>query len=216
MRFRMRAALLAIAVMAAACNGGRPAVFGPDYEYEEDLTLALDGSATLVVNASVPALAALHGVHLDSDPNSRADLLKEEARAAFTSPYSEVTSVSVWSRHGRRFVGVSLRVRDVRALPKAKPFAWSTYDLHEEGDQAIYRQTVTGKGTPEPGPGWKGDELIAMRRHLPARIRFHNSREYCTGEVSNVGRGKVLTWSRPCAIGSTANRSRGAAITGSA
>jgi hypothetical protein len=194
MRFRMRATLLAIAVMAAACNGGRPAVFAPDYEYEEDLTQALDGSATLVVNASVPALAALHGVRLDSDPNSRADLLKDAARAAFASPYSEVTSVSVWSRRGRRFVGVRLRVPDIRALSKAKPFAWSTYDLHEEGDQAIYRQTVTGKGVPEPGAGWKGDELIAFRLHLPARIRFHNSRDYRTGEVRNVARGNILTW----------------------
>lgn len=194
MRFRMRATLLAIAVMAAACNGGRPAIFAPDYEYEEDLTQALDGSATLVVSASVEALAALHGVHLDSDPNSRADVLKDQARGAFTSPYSEVTSVSVWSQRGRRFVGVRLRVPDIRALPKAKPFAWSTYDLHEEGDQAVYRQTVTGKGAPQPGAGWKGDELIAFRLHLPARIRFHNSRDYRTGDVRNVARGNILTW----------------------
>jgi len=198
MRFRPRAALLAFVITAliavATCGGGRPALLGPDYEYEEDLTLSLDGSATLTVNASVPALAVLRGIHLNTDPKSRADVLKNEARAAYTSPYSHVTSVSVWSRYGRRFVGVRMRVSDVRQLSKAAPFAWSTYDLYEENDQAIYRQTVTGKGTPDPNAGWRGDELIAFRLHLPARIRFHNSRDYRTGAVRDVGRGNILIW----------------------
>ena len=35
------------------------------YEYEEELYLGLDGSATLNVNASVPALVALRGVDLN-------------------------------------------------------------------------------------------------------------------------------------------------------
>ncbi|HEX4567938.1 MAG TPA: hypothetical protein VH138_14980 [Vicinamibacterales bacterium] len=198
MRFPLRATLLALVIIAIitfeACSGGRPALLGPDYEYEEDLTLSLDGSATLTVNASMQALAALHGLHLNADPRSRADVLKSEARAAFTSPYSEVTGVSVWTRDGRRFVGVRLRVPDVRQLSKATPFAWSAYDLHEEGDLAIYRQTVTGKGSPDPNAGWRGDELIAFRLRLPARIRFHNSRDFRTGAVRDVGRGNILTW----------------------
>jgi hypothetical protein len=214
MRFPLRATLLALVIIAViitfeACSGGRPALLGPDYEYEEDLTLSLDGSATLAVNASVQALAALHGLHLTADPKSRADVVKSEARAAFTSPYSEVTGVSVWTKYGRRFVGVRLRVPDVRQLPKATPFAWSVYDLHEEGALAIYRQTVTGplgtsgpnraqatvgQGSPDPNAGWRGDELIAFRLHLPARIRFHNSRDFRTGADRHVGRGNILTW----------------------
>jgi hypothetical protein len=199
MRFPLRATPLALVILAVivtfeACSGGGPALLGPGYEYEEDLALRLDGSATLTVNASVQALAALHGLHLDSDPRSRADVLKSEARAAFTSPYSEVTGVSVWTKSGRRFVGVRLRVPDVRQLSKAAPFAWSAYDLHEEGDLAIYRQTVTGKGSSDPDAGWRGDELIAFRLHLPARIRFHNSRDFRTGAVRDIGRGNILTW----------------------
>jgi hypothetical protein len=199
MRFRLRATLLALVITAVitsvgACSGGRPALLAPDYEYEEDLTLSLDGSATLTVNASVPALAALRGVHLNADLTSRADVLKDEAHAAFTSPYSEVTGVSVWTKYGRRFVAVRLRVPDVRALSKAAPFAWSAYDLHEEGEQAIYRQTVRGKGTPDANAAWRGDEMIAFRLHLPARIRFHNSRDVRTGAVRNVSRGNILTW----------------------
>jgi hypothetical protein len=194
MRFRLRATPLALVFFALAACSGRPALLAPDYEYEEDLTLSLDGSATLIVNASVPALAALRDIRLDADPKARADVLKADARAAYTSAYSEVTSVSVWTRRDRRFVGVRMRIPDVRQLTKAKPFAWSTYDLHEDGDQAIYRQTVTGTGTPDPNAGWRGDELVAFRLHLPARIRFHNSRDLRTGGARDIGRGNILTW----------------------
>ena len=194
MRLRLRATLLAIVIAAVtACSGG-PALLTPDYEYEEDLTLGLDGSATLTVNTSIAALAALHGIRLNGDPRSRADLLKNDARAAFSSPYAEVTNVSVWTRHGRRFIGVRLRVPDVRALSKAPPFAWAAYELREDGDQVIYRQTISGKGAPDPGAGWNGSELVAFRLHLPARIRFHNSRDYRTGAVRDIGRGNILTW----------------------
>jgi hypothetical protein len=195
MRFRMRAVLLALAFTAvAACSGGRPAIFAPDYEYEEDLTLGLDGSGTLTVNTSVPALAALRGIHLDADPRSRTDVLKDQVRAAYASPYDEVTGVSVWNRYGRRFIGVRLNVPDIRALSKAAPFAWSAYELNEDGNEAVFRQTLTGKGTPDPTAGWKGDELVAFRLHLPARIRFHNSRDVRTGAARDIGRGNILTW----------------------
>ena len=196
MRFRLRATLLAMAMMAAAaaCSGSRPGLLARDYEYEEDLTLSLDGSATLVVNSSIAALTALQGIHLNGDLRSRADLLKSETRAAYPSPYTDVTSVTVWTRYGRRFIGMRLRVPDIRDLPKAAPFASSTYELREDGDQAIFRHTVSGKGTPEPGAGWRGDELVAYRLHLPARIRFHNSRDLATGVARGVGRGNILTW----------------------
>jgi hypothetical protein len=195
MRFRLWAALLAIvaAAAAAACSG-RSGLLAPDYEYEEDLTLSLDGSATLVVNASVPALAALHGIPLDGDPRSRVDLLKEQVRAAYASPYADVLRVSVWTRAGRRFVGVRLRVPDVRALPKASPFAWAKYELREEGELVIFRETISGGAASAPNAGWNGDEIIAFRLHLPARIRFHNSRDLRTGGTRGVARGNILTW----------------------
>jgi len=200
MRSPVRAVLLAIVLAAAAaCSGGRPAILSPDYEYEEDLTLSLDGSASLVVNASVPALAALRGMSIDGDLRARVDALKDDVRAAYASPYADVVRVSVWTRYGRRFVGVRLRVPDIRNLPKARPFAWSTYELREEtredGEQVIYRHTITAKAVaPQPGAGWKGSEVVAFRLHLPARIRFHNSRDLDTGAPRGVGRGNILTW----------------------
>src|SRR4029453_10866845 len=131
---RTRAVLLAVLVAAAAATAcGRGAGFlGPPYEYEEDLTLKLDGSATLVVNASIPALIALRGLPLDPDPSARADEIRRRVREVYTSPQSEVLRLNMWTKSGRRFVGVRLRIPDIRVLPKAAPFAWSSYDLHQE------------------------------------------------------------------------------------
>jgi hypothetical protein len=197
MHFRTRAALLAVVVAAAvtACSGGRGPL-GPEYEYEEDLTLSLDGSATLVVNASVPALVALHGLPLNTDLRTRADQLKNDIRTIYSSPPAQVTRISNWNRHGRRFVGIRLNVRDVRALPEMRPFAWSKYELHEQGDQILYKHSLSGgTGTGSVSDiGWKGNEIVAFRLHLPARIRFHNSRDLETNAPRQPSRGNILTW----------------------
>jgi hypothetical protein len=191
----MRATLLAIvlAAAAAACGVGSP--LGPEYEYEEDLTLAMDGSATLVVNASVPALDALKGFHLDPDPASRADQVRDEVRALYESPYASVGRISTWTRRGRRFVGIHLTVPDIRALPKSAPFAWAAYELRAEGEEVTFRQTLSKP--PAAGrdlPPWHGDEVVAFRLHLPARIRFQNSRYLDGGESRPASRGNILTW----------------------
>ena len=128
MRFRMRAALLAVVaavVVAAACSGGGAGLLAPDYEYEEDLTLSMDGSATLVVNTSITALDALKKMSLNTDVAARSDALRDQLRALYESPYSKVGRINTWTRHGRRFVGIHLTVPDVGALPKAAPFAWA-------------------------------------------------------------------------------------------
>jgi len=194
----MRAALLAVvaAVVVTACSG-RSGPLGPEYEYEEDLTLALDGSATLVVNASVPALVALHGLPLNTDLRTRADQLKNDVRALYGSPYSQVVRINTWNRRGRRFVGIRLTVPDVRALPQARPFAWSKYELREQGEQVLYKHALK-RTNPAAGPGagsgWQGNELVAFRLHLPARIRFHNSRDLATDTPRQAARGNILTW----------------------
>ena len=50
------------AVLGAGC--GSRGFFRP-FEYDEDIHLSLDGSATVYVNASLAALAALRGAALD-------------------------------------------------------------------------------------------------------------------------------------------------------
>jgi hypothetical protein len=197
MLFRMRAAVLAVlmAFAVARCGGRAPAIFGPQYEYEEDLTLSLDGSATLVVNASLPALVVLHGLPLPIDPAERVD--QDRIRQLYTSSYAQVARISTWTRAKRRFVGITLRVPDIRALSKAAPFSWSTYDLHQEDGMTLFKQTL-GASAFKPGTmpnvGWTGSELVAFRLHLPSRIEYQNSRTLDTDRPRGASRGNILTW----------------------
>ena len=63
------ALVLISTLLSLACAN----VVARKYEYEEEVFLALDGSATVYVNASVPALVALRGFALPLDPNARLD-----------------------------------------------------------------------------------------------------------------------------------------------
>jgi hypothetical protein len=194
----MRAAAVAIvlAALVAACNG-RSGPLGPEYEYEEDLTLSLNGSGTLVVNASVPALIALRGLPLSPDPRTRGDQLKKQIENLYTSPYTKVGRISMWTRHDRRFVGIHLAVSDIRSLPQIAPFSWARTELHEQGEQIVFRVQLSKPVAPPDAlvkAGLTGDEIVAFRLHLPARIRFQNSHYLDRPDSRPASRGNILTW----------------------
>jgi hypothetical protein len=181
------ACLLGI-LAAAGCRALLPA----EYEYDEQVDLALDGSATVYVNGSVPALVALRGIPLDTRPNARLD--REAVRAFFTSPGVRVSRIGTSRKHDRRFVHLRLEVDDVRTLDRSRALGWEHVTFGRVGGQYVYVETVgEPAGRPVPDVGWTGGEQVAFRLHLPARIRFHNapSRE--------VERGNILTWQQPLA-----------------
>jgi len=192
----MRAALLAIVLAAAVAACGVPNPLGPEYEYEEDLTLSMDGSATLVVNTSILALDALKGFDLNPDLAARTDQLRDRVRALYESPYDSVGRISTWTRRGRRFVGIHLSIPDIRQLPRAAPFAGVRYELRPDGaEMVIFRETLSKPPPPaRPVPQWRGDEIVAFRLHLPARIRYQNSRYLDGGESRPASRGNIVTW----------------------
>lgn len=199
MSLSARAALIAAVILATAAGAACAGILGRQYEYEEDLHLALDGSATLVVNASLPALVALRGLDLDLAPTARIDRNKlREIRAAYESPVTDVIRVSPpWRRAGRRFVQIRLRIADVRQLREAAPFSWSRYSLVEQNGHHVFEQTV-GASALRPGTlrnvGWNGSEIVAFRLHLPSRILWHNSRDLDTNETLKPARGNILRW----------------------
>jgi hypothetical protein len=157
-----------------------------EYEYEEDIYLDLDGSATVMVNASIPALVALRGLPLDPSPRARID--RDALRAAYASPVTRVARISrPWRRRGRRFVHVRLDVADVRKLSQAQPFAWSDYRFRRDDSTVIYVQTVQQPaGRDVPAAEWRGDELVAFRLHLPSKVQYHTA--------ERLERGNILTW----------------------
>jgi len=178
------------ALLLSACSGR---LVKKQYEYEEELFLGLDGSATLNVNASVPALVALRGVDLNPSPRARFE--RDRIRAFYDSPGVTVTALSSSRRYGRRFVHVSMDVADVRALERVAPFAWSTYRFGREGDSYEFKQVVGAatSGKPPGEVGWDGSELVAFRVHLPSKIAYHNAPSH------RVERGNIVEWEQTLA-----------------
>jgi hypothetical protein len=171
-----------------AC-GGATSIFR-QYEYEEEVYLSLDGTATVYVNSSLVALNALRGTSFDAAPTARVDA--PAIRAYFNSPTTRVTRVSQSRRNGRRYVHVRLDADDVRRLGELAPFAWSKYDFRRDGDLFIYHQTVGDSATDGKAVRvFNGREIVAFRLHLPSKIRYHNTRP----EV----RGNILVWEQPLA-----------------
>jgi hypothetical protein len=170
-------------------------VFGKQYEYEEDLTIALDGSARLTVNASIASLVALRG--LDLDPQAAA-VDRDRVRAAYESSVARVRSVPrPWRRRGRQFVQINLEIADIRHLNQSAPFAWSKYELTAGNGEHLFRQIV-GPSALKPGSlknvGWDGRELVAFRVHFPSRIVDHNARDLEKDEPTGIARGNILGW----------------------
>jgi hypothetical protein len=195
-RRRWGAALALVILLVAAFwfRSSLNDVFGRQYEYEEDLTIALDGSATLTINASIAALVALRG--LDLDP--RADVDRARIRQLFDSPVARVTSVPrPWRRRGRNFVQVNLEVGDVRRLHESPPLSWSRYELAAAGREHVFSQTV-GASALRPGTlenfGWDGSEIVGFRVHFPSRILEHNARDLEQDLPTGVSRGNILAW----------------------
>ena len=180
--------LAAAAILAASCSPLLPR----QYEYDEEVNLSLDGSATVYVNGSVPAFVALHGIDLDTRPTARLD--RAAVRRFFTSEDVAVTRLSVSRRNGRRFIHLRLAVGDVRRLSHAAPFSWATYSMQRRGDQHVYIQKVGAPAGRAVGDvGWRGNELVAFRMHLPARILWHDA------PSKQVERGNILVWEQTLA-----------------
>ena len=157
------------------------------YEYEEDVYLSLDGTATVYVNSSVAALNALRGTSFDADPGAAVDLAA--VRSYFTTPLTRVVGrVTTSARNNRRYVHLRVDVDEITRLGETAPFAWSRYDFTREDDLYVYRQRVGSPAGRAPGDvGWTGRELVGFRLHVPSKIDFHNTLE-------GVGRGNILVW----------------------
>lgn len=177
-----------VALISASCRG----TFSRKYEYEEDVYLAVDGSATVYVNASVPALVALRGVDLDPSPRARFD--RRKVRAIFESPYTQVASVTGSRRDNRRYAHLRINVPDVSKLGEAAPFAWSHYTFQRDGDLIKYEQKLGPSAARDvPNAGWAGSEVVAIRLHLPSRVPFHNA------PSKEIERGNIIRWEQTLA-----------------
>jgi hypothetical protein len=179
-------------VLATFLSASCRSAFSRKYEYDEDVHLALDGSATIYVNASVPALVALRGAGFDVNPRARLD--RDDVRALYESPVTRVISVTTSRRDNRRYVHLRLETDDIRRLAQVPPFAWSRYGFERRDNVVVFTQSVGAVPSRQVGDvGWSGDELVAFRLHLPSRVPFHNS------PSREIQRGNIIVWEQPLA-----------------
>jgi hypothetical protein len=179
--------LAGLVSIAAGCRGGG---LLRQYEYDEDIHLSLDGTATIYVNGSLAALSALRGFDLDLSPSARFD--KDRLTALYTSPGVRVVRVTSSRRHGRRYAHLRLEVADVRKLQGAPAFSWASVRLERMGDLYRFREDLGPAANRKVGEvGWDGSELVAFRLHLPSKIAYHNAGK------DNLLRGNILLWEQP-------------------
>ena len=190
-------ALIASALFIASCTNP----LARQYEYEEQLYLSVDGSATVVVDASLPALVLLRGASFD--PSAAGPTDRAAVRRLYESAGCPVDSVSrLWERRGRRFAQIQVSVKDLKTLTSCPLLAWSTYSLTPHSDDAQqlkYLQTLGPPSGRDPGAvNWDGSELVAFKVHAPSRIRFHNIKKL-DGADGEAERGNILTWEQTLA-----------------
>jgi hypothetical protein len=181
------AALVAAALVAVTC--GSSGLFR-QYEYEEDIHLSLDGTATVYVNGSMAAFDVLRGAPFASDGSARLD--RRRIQEFFSTPVTRFQRATMSRRGGRRFVHVRIDVQDIRRLSEAAPFAWSMYQFYREGDLYVFKQVLGGdpmmKVEDVGDESWTGREWVAFRVHVPSKITYHNTLP------ENLKRGNILVW----------------------
>jgi hypothetical protein len=168
----------------SARAAARPAC-SSKYEYEEEVYLSLDGSATVYVNSSLAALNALRGTTFDLSPGG--------ARRHHRDP--RVLLEPRDARDPRQPVAPqqpSIRPRPSRRRRRAQarrvaPFAWSKYEFTPRRRSLHLLQTVGDAAKAGRRRGWNGREIVAFRLHLPSKIRYHNTRPSPPRQHPGVG-----------------------------
>ena len=185
-----RAVVLALVAAAAVGCGSGGSLFR-QYEYEEDVYLSLDGTATVYVNRSIAGARrpARHVVR----PRSSARVDRDAVRA--------VLHDAGHARDGGHRVAPqrpAIRPRAARRgrhPPAGRGGALRVVRLRPPPDRhavSVYRRRSARRPTSRSaGSGWNGREIVAFRLHLPSKIDYHNA------GAANLRRGNILVWEQP-------------------
>jgi hypothetical protein len=189
----------AVGLFLLAFSAGCSNPLGRQYEYEEQIYLSVDGSATVVVDSSIPAFVALRGATFD--PSMKTGVNRDQVRAWFESAgCHDVRVGQPWVRRGRRFVQVRMAVEDIRELGSCGALGWSRYQFERDQEAIHFVQEVgPAAGGNAGGVNWDGRELVGFKLHAPSPIFFHNVRRLEDGSPGDPDRGNILTWEQTLA-----------------
>ena len=181
--------MVLLVAASAACSNP----LGRQYEYDEQIYLGVDGSATIVVNSSLPALVALRGAAIDSRMDGNAD--RDSIRRLYENAGCHVDKVGrFWYRRSRRFVQIQVSTGDLRELSKCALLSWSTYSLAPDPKGLLFRQQTGAVTAGDPGKvNWDGSEIVGFKVHAPSKVWFHNLKRP-DGSNGSPERGNILTW----------------------
>ena len=180
------------------CRRPRPAVgglFGKVYEYEEDLYLSLDGSAELIVNASIPALVTLRGLDLPLDPAAQARPRRDPRRVHVAADRGHARQPAVAPARAALRADPRCASTDIRKLTDAAPvLVVARTSWPRRTALVVYRQTcrrisACGRARSErrldrrrarrvPAPPAEQDRLAQRARPRDQRAKRHRARKH--------------------------------------
>ena len=171
-------------------------------EYEEQLYLAVDGSATVVVDASLPALVRA-ARRERSIPHRTDPPIVQPFAGCMRARAARSTVSRLWDRRGRRFVQIQVSANDIRTLLKCALLClvgvFAGADIRMTRQRLKYLPDLGPPAGTDPGAvNWDGSELVAFKVHAPSRIRFHNVKKL-DGTDGAHERGNILTWEQTLA-----------------
>ncbi|HXV61892.1 MAG TPA: hypothetical protein VEK15_14440 [Vicinamibacteria bacterium] len=149
------------------------------YEYEEDVTLEVDGSGRIRISGSAPMFHALLGIE---DPSTEA--LEE----FFNSAQVEIESIRRTERGGRSFFHVRMIFASWNDVCRHRAF-------RDRGCSLVFgasdRVLTLALPRPRGGPATSVDPgaTLGFRFHFPSTVLEHNA-------PRGVERGNILGWRR--------------------
>ena len=168
-------------------------------EYEEDIYLALDGSADVVVNASVPALVALRGLDLSLDPaHARSIAIGSAPRIASAGDRGDAREPALAARGPAVHPDSAATCTTSASCRASRPFDWSTYELVEQGGR---RRLQAGRRGVSAAAG------VAHERRMGRRAS--SSRSGCTCRARSCGTTRAISRPTRPATSSAATSWRG-------
>ena len=176
MRLSGLSAALFVAASLRACTA---------YEYEHEFWLRVDGSGSVRVTGRPELWGAFKGLGPAGAPETS---LREAARTLFEASGLRVRRVALTRRRGRPYLLVAADFADVSKIGGTPAFPDLRISLVRRDDRLVLGGTwARPPGAPLPG-ALETDGLMAIRFHLPSKIRDHKN------ATLGVERGNIVGW----------------------
>jgi hypothetical protein len=156
------------------------------YEYEHEWWLNTDGSGALHVTGQPALWAAFKGLGSVEDPSQT--ISRNALRQLFEISGLRVRRVTRTEHGGNVYLFVSADFDDVNSLSGTPAFPDMTLHLRRVGDRLVLDGAWLRPDTYRPLPTEPPEGLMAVRFHLPSKVKEHKN------AFEGVERGNIVSW----------------------